>query len=257
VREVLKNNPLVEVIFELHWELPETTSSGEKFDANYRRFLARMEEGVIGDYMKYKPLPAADVPEKLIPHVVQHQFWVAENTWPVIQVGPGIVSVNDTAGYHWIDFKERISYLVELFFKTHPNSSELNLERILLKYINARKFDYDQENILAFIRDKLKVNIDMSQIMSQDSRVTAIPYALNLTTAFLSQQPKGSVEVRIRRGKIHHDDVLFWELTSFTTGQDVPGPGHQDIVNWSEDAHCLIRELFFKMIEGELLEEFE
>lgn len=255
--KILKNKPLVEVVFELHWELPETTSSGEKFDPNYRRFLARMEEGVIGDYMEYRPLPAADVPEKLIPHVVQHQFWTADNTWPVVQVGPGIVAVNDTVGYHWLDFKERISYLVELFFKAHPDSSKLNLRKTLLKYINARKFDYDQADILAFLRDKLKINIDMSQIMPQDSRATAMPHALSLTTVFLSQQPKGAIEVKVRRGKIHDDDVLFWELASFAIGRNVPGMGQQDIVTWSEDAHSLIRGLFFKMVEGELLEEFE
>lgn len=257
MKKVLKNKPLKEVILELRWELPETTPSGEKFDPNYRRFLARMEESVIGDYTKYKPLPAADVPEKLIPHVVQHQFWTADNTWPVIQVGSGIITVNDTAGYRWLNFRERISYLVELFFKAHPDSSNLNLSRTLLKYINARKFDYDQADAFVFLKDKLKVGIDMSQIMSQDSQMTATPHALNLTTVFLSQQPKGSIEIKIRRGKIHEDDVLFWELTSFTAGRDVPGARQQDIVTWSEDAHSLIRELFFKMIEGELLEEFE
>lgn len=257
MKKVLKNKPLKEVVFELHWELPETTPSGEKFDPNYRRFLARLEEAVTGDYTNYRPLPAADVPEKLIPHVVQHQFWAADNTWPVIQVGSGIITVNDTAGYHWSNFKDRISHLTELFFKAHPDSGKLKLNRTLLKYINARKFDYDQADVFAFLRDKLKVGIDMSQIMSQDSQMAATPYTLNLTTVFLSQQPKGSIEIKARRGKIHEDDVLFWELTSFSAGHDVPSALQQDIAIWSEDAHSLIRELFFKMIEGELLEEFE
>jgi uncharacterized protein (TIGR04255 family) len=257
VGKILKNKPLVEVIFELHWELPETTSSGEKFDPDYRRFLARMEERITDDYRKYKPLPAADIPEKLIPHMVQHQFWTADNAWPVIQVGPGIVAVNDTAGYHWLDFKERISYLVESFFKAHPHSDKVNFRKTLLKYINARKLDYEQADVLAFLKDKLKVNIDVAQIMSQDPRVNATPYALNLVTVFLSHNPKGSIEIKVRRGKIHDDDVLFWELTSFAIGGNVPGPEQQDIVAWSEDAHILIRGLFFKMVSGELLKEFE
>lgn len=257
MEEVLTNKPLKEVIFELHWELPETAPSGEQFDPSYRRFLARMEAEIIGDYPEYTPLSAADIPEKLIPHIVQHRFWIAEKTWPVIQVGPGIIAVNDTAGYHWADFKERISYLVESFFKAYPDSSNLNLSKIVLKYVNARDFDYDQENVFVFLKDKLKVGIDMSQTIPQKSQMTTIPYALALATAFMNKQPKGSTEIKVRRGKIHENDVLFWELTSFATGEDTPVPEHKDIVTWSDEAHSLIRELFFKMIEGELFEEYK
>ena len=152
MEKVLKNPPLKEVIFELHWELPETTESGQKSDPNYRRFLARMEEAITGEYKEYRPLPAADVPEKLVPYVIQHQFWAAPSTWPVVQVGPGIIAVNHTAGYHWADFREQISYLVESFFKAYPNPRNLNLIKILLKYINARKLDYEQENVFAFLK---------------------------------------------------------------------------------------------------------
>ncbi len=255
--EVLTNKPLKEVIFELHWELPEITESGEKFDPSYRRFFARMEAGIIGDYPEYKPLSAAEIPERLIPHIVQHQFWTAKQTWPVIQVGSGIITVNDAAGYHWADFKEHISYLVESFFKAYPDSSNLNLSKVSLKYINARVFDYDQENVFEFLKDKLKVGIDMSQTIPKESQMTTTPYALALVTVFTNKQPKGSTEIKIRRGKIHEDDVLFLELTSVATAEDTPVPEHNDIVTWSDEAHSLIRGLFFKMIEGELFEEFK
>lgn len=263
VSEILTNKPLKEVIFELHWDLPEEAPSGEKFDPDYRRFLARMEDAVIDDYAEYRQLPAADIPEKLIPHVVQHQYWTKDETkddnktWPVIQVGPGIIAVNNTAGYHWSDFKDRISYLVGSFFKAHPNSDKLNLSKILLKYVNAIEFDYDQDNILAFLRDKLKISIDMTPIIPQDEHVTLPPVALNLVTTFVTQEPSGALDVRFRRGAIHDDDVLFWELTSVTIGNDVPDPVPQDIVTWADSAHSLIRGIFFRMIDGKLLETFK
>lgn len=257
MEEILTNPPLKEVIFELHWELPGTSPSGEKFDPNYRRFLARMEESIIDEYPEYRQLPAADIPEKLIPHIVQHQFWTADKTWPVIQVGPGIIAVNHAAEYHWSDFEARISYLVRSFFKAYPESGNLSLNKILLKYVNAKNFDYDQEDVFAFLKDKMKIGVDMSLIMPQTSRMTTTPNDLNLTANFLSQQPKGLMGIRVRRGKIHEEDVLFWELTSLATGQDVPDLRHQDIAIWSAEAHSLISELFFKMIEGELLEEFK
>jgi len=263
VSDALANKPLKEVVFELHWDLPETAPSREKFDPDYRRFLARMEDSIINDYAEYRQLPAADVPEKLIPHIVQHQYWTKDETkednktWPVMQVGPGIIAVNDTVGYHWSDFKERISYLVESFFKAHPNSGELNLSKILLKYINAVEFDYEQNDVFVFLRDKLKINIDMTSIIPQDAQVVLPPFALNLATTLVTLEPKGAMDVRFRRGKIHDDDILFWELTSLTTSNDILCSGPQDIITWSDSAHSLLRGLFFKMIEGELLEVFK
>lgn len=257
MRKVLKNKPLVEAIFELHWELQGKAPSGEKIDPDHRRFLARMEEDVIKNYPKYRLLPAADIPERLVPYVVQHQFWTAENTWPVIQVGPGIVTLNDTAGYDWLDFKDRISYLVKLLFEVHPGSSDFRFRRILLRYINAVEFDYDKTNITTFLNDKMGVVVDTAQIMPQDSRVATTPYSLNLTSVFRSQQPKGIMELNIKHGKRQGNDALLWQLTNYAIDDDVPGPTQEGIVAWAEEAHSLIYDLFSNLIAGDLLKEFE
>jgi uncharacterized protein (TIGR04255 family) len=49
--------------------------------------------------------------------------------------------------------------------------------------------------------------------------------------------------------------ALVWETVVQSLGHDVP-KNKDGILKWAEDAHTLTHKWFFKMIEGELLEEF-
>lgn len=257
VRKILKNKPLVEAIFELQWELRGKAFSGEKIDPHHRIFVTRLEEEAVKDYPVPKPLPAADVPEKFVPHKVQQQFWTAENEWPVVQVGPGIITLNDTVKYDWEDFKERMSHLLDLFFETHPDSDDLNLNTVMLRYINAIEFDYNNDDVLKFLKEKMKITIDIQPDLFCGRGVSKLPYSFNLQTFFPSMNPEGAVGLVARRGQKNEKDVLFWEIMVQSIGKYVPKTIKEDILVWAENAHSLIRDWFFGIIEGDLLKEFE
>ena len=106
-RKVLKNKPLVEAIFELRWELEEQVS-GAKTDPHYKILIGRMYDRVKDDYPYHEELPTATIPDEIAGYIIQHRFRKDKDMWPLIQVGPGIVTLNDTEGYVWDDFEERI-----------------------------------------------------------------------------------------------------------------------------------------------------
>ena len=66
IRKVLKNKPLAEAIFELRWELQEP-AQGMKVDPHYKILIGVMYDKV-------------------------------EDEWPLIKIGPGIITLNDTGG---------------------------------------------------------------------------------------------------------------------------------------------------------------
>ncbi len=109
--EKLPNQPLTETSFEVHWTKAEDpveegtrptkipsgqTPIGPKVvDPDHTIFLGRMFERLAKTYPHRINLPASTVPTEYAPHVLQYQFWTAEERWPVVQLGPGVLTFND------------------------------------------------------------------------------------------------------------------------------------------------------------------
>jgi uncharacterized protein (TIGR04255 family) len=149
-RKILENKPLVEVLFELQWELQEPAPE-MKIDPHYKLLVGRIYDRVKDEYPFHEQLPTATIPDEIAGHVVQHRFRKDKNKWPLIQVGPGIITLNDTDGYIWENFERRISHVLDTFFEAYPLSEEkIIINKSLLRYIDAVKFDYEKENIFTF-----------------------------------------------------------------------------------------------------------
>ena len=193
----LKNKPLVEAILELRWTL-ESGGPGVSRDPHYRLLLGRFSERVQEEYSSYGVLPTANFPDEMVAHIVQHQFRVKQNAWPLLQIGPGIITVNDTDGYTWTDFQRRCEGAVAKLVDAHPKASDLMPERITLRYIDAVDFDHTKDNILGFLSDKMKVRLELPENLFADGLVSTQPSAFNWQVSFPLTKPKGTVSLRSR-----------------------------------------------------------
>src|SRR5437773_12485491 len=99
----LPKKPLVEAIFELRWVLQQP-SEGEAIDPGFPIFLGRFYDKVSSDFPESENQPAALMPEMMTPYVVRNRFRKTTGGWPLVQIGTGIFSVNDTEGYDWSTF---------------------------------------------------------------------------------------------------------------------------------------------------------
>lgn len=252
-RKVLKNKPLVEAIFELRWELEEQVS-GVKTDPHYKILIGRMYDRVKDDYPYHEELPTATIPDEIAGYIIQHRFRKDKDMWPLIQVGPGIVTLNDTEGYVWDDFEKRIHRLIEAFFDAYPENLKIN--GLLLRYIDAVDFDYEKEDLFKFLEEKLKVNIEIHEQLFRETGVKNLPLNIDLKFTFPSTKPKGAIHLRFARGKRKNVDALIWETMVQSIDNDAPN-NKERIIAWVEEAHSLADDWFFKIIEGELLRRFE
>lgn len=251
----LKNKPLIEAIFELRWQLQE--KEGGIIDPHYKILIGRIYDRVRDKYPHHEQLPTATMPDEIAGYVVQHRFRKQEDQWPLVQIGPGIMTFNDTEGYKWNEFKTALSRVLDALFDSYPDAqSELNVNRLLLRYIDAVDFSYERSNIFDFLAEKMRMNVRMDERLFEGTGVNRLPLGFDLRFSFPSTEPKAAVHLRFVRGKRENKDALVWETMVQSVGDDAPKV-KDGIQGWVTDAHNLTDDWFFKMIQGDLLKRFE
>ncbi|WP_407951062.1 TIGR04255 family protein, partial [Parvibaculum sp.] len=103
----LKYKPLVEAIFEIRWKIHQKVP-GITADPHYRLLLGRLYDRLQSQYPEHEQLETANIPDEMSGHLPQHRFRTGPNDWPLVQLGPGICTVNDTSKYKWEDYRGRV-----------------------------------------------------------------------------------------------------------------------------------------------------
>ena len=267
-RKILKNKPLVEAIFELRWHLKsEDTEKSDLIknrppfgiDPHYKLLAGRLYDKLVEDYPNHEQLPAANMPDEISGYIVQHRFRKEEDGWPLIQLGPGIFTVNDTEGYKWEDFKKRIIHAVEALFLIYPNSSkDLKITSLTLRYIDAIDFNYEKDDVFIFLKDKMKTKIDLYKKLFESTNVKSTPLNFGLRFEFESEKPRGIIFIKFGKGRNRKTglDALMWETVIKSRYENLSN-AQEEISNWIEIAHELTDDWFFKLIEGDLERRFE
>jgi len=252
----LKNKPLVEAIFELRWELQEPIP-GIKIDPQYKLLIGRVFERVKEEFPFHEVAPTTMMPDEMAGYIVQHRFRKERNKWPLIQVGPGIITLNDTEEYTWENFEIGIHKVLDALYEIYPDTeNRLSVNRLLLRYIDAVAFDYIKVDIFDFLREKMKTNIKLEEKLFEDTGVNNSPLHFDMRFSFPVDKPDGILHLRFVRGKRAELESLIWETMVESTEKNVPNEKTK-ISNWIKEAHDLTHNWFFKIIEGELLKRFE
>ena len=250
----LKHKPLVEAILEVRWKLQGEVPGGQT-DPHYKILLGRLFDRMLKEYPVHEQLPTANIPDEFVGYVVQHRFRVADNSWPLVQVGPGIFTLNSTSDYKWSDFLPRALTAVNQLYDAHPKSENLKITNIVLRYIDSTGFDFVNRNTFEFLRDKLKIDISLPNNFFEGTNVETFPSSLTFQSSFKCDKPKGIINVGLATGQNNNAPALIWETTVESAGGDLPEmPGAFE--SWIEAAHAITNDWFFKMIEGELKRSF-
>lgn len=253
-RKALKNKPLVEAIYELKWEL-EQRGEGIFIDPHYKLLIGSLYSQVKADYPYHEMLPTASIPDEAAGHVIQHRFRKGENEWPLIQIGPGILTVNETEAYIWENFEAKIRQAMTAFLAAHPEPLKLGINSLLLRYIDAVEFDYSEQNIFEFLSRQMKTEIRPYPKLFESTEVDSAPASFDWRFSYPCRKPVGMIHMRFVRGKRQDKDALIWE-TMVQSMNMKTSPTVETIAAWLSAAHDLTDDWFFKLIEGELERRF-
>lgn len=250
-----KNKPLKEAIFELRWELKEKHPN-VFVDSNYKLLVGSFFNEIKKEYKNPEALPASNMPEEIAAYLVQHRFR-KDTKYPLIQIGPGIMSYNENESYDWEVFEKGTNYAVQAFYSSYPKKEDIKIKQIVLRYINALPLNTNTQNVLLFLRDKLKIDISLPEALFKDTGVSNLPKATNFFLTFPATKPKCDITFRFGTGVNNNKEkVLFWENIVNSNNESSVNNG-TEIRQWVSKAHNLLDDWFFKLIEGDLLKEFK
>lgn len=252
----LKNKPLAEVIFELRWDLMKD-DRGLKIDPGFRILLGRYYEEVKETYPYSRDLPSAQIPEDMAAYTVRHQFRASEEGWPVTQLGPGVLTVNETSGYKWKSFKEHVGNAINALFKAYPDTiSSLSPKAAELRYINAIAYDPDKETPVQFLKHYLNMDIVIDKFLFEDNGQGNDPKAFTLNLIYRLPIPRGDGMLKFQTGLKDGKTCLIWEIVVRSLGDDI-AKDSAGIKKWITESHDLCERWFFTLSRGKLVKQFK
>ena len=167
------------------------------------------------------------------------------------------LSTSPNEEYSWDGFQKKISSMLNVLFDVYPDSEKkLKVNELLLRYIDAIDFDYENNSVFNFLVENMKTNIELQEELFDVTRVGKLPSGFDLRFSFPSTEPNGIMQLRFARGKRKEVDALIWETALQLMGTDIPNT-QGEIIAWVDEAHTLVHNWFFKVIEGKLERMFE
>ncbi len=253
----LPNKPLVEAIFELHWGLQSATPHLPPRDPGFRILLGRYYDRIRHDYPHVQDLPTVNVPEELTAHVVRHQFRAGHEQWPLTQLGPGILTVNETAAYEWSTFQPRLARAISALFASYPTDvAPLNPIAVQLRYINAIPYDPASISPMRFLAELLHTNVNVEPLLFDDPQNPDEASSVNLEMSFPLTNPIGLALLGLSTGLRDGDPCIIMQITIRSDGSAVPKQPH-NYLPWLDTAHNIVDKWFFTLCRGTLLSAFE
>ena len=252
----LPKKPLVEAIFELRWALQQQDQ--QQVDPGFQILLGRFYDKVSADFPEPENLQAALIPEMMTPYIVRNRFRKTKNGWPLVRLGTGILSVNDTENYDWSTFKPMLRRAVEILLETYPqNIAPLTLSQATLRYVDAIPFKVldDNKGVLEFLKDYLHTNISIDPLLFDNPSLADAPGALALRLNYPLEKPQGVGVIAFSSGMKENLPSLIWENIVISGQQQVP----QTLAafdSWIDEAHAITDRWFFGLSRGKLLETF-
>lgn len=241
----------MEAIAEIRWGLHSST---EGIDPHYKVLVGRLYDRLANEYPEHEPLPTASMPDEIVKQTVQHRFRRARQAWPLVQIGPGILTVNETREYDWDDFRTRAVRAVGRLFESHPEPTDLRIESVILRYIDAVQFDYSKHDVLAFLKKEMKLSASLMKGLFRGTGIGPTPRSFMWYSSFPCTKPPGELTLRFVTGQRDGENALVWETIVQSKEQLPEMPAGFE--GWIDAAHNVTHGWFFKMIKGDLERRF-
>lgn len=115
------------------------------------------------------------------------QFLAGEDEWPLVQVGPGIATLNFTDSYHWDAFLGAALPLFDRLLEAYAvedTEARLDFSTVHLRYINALEHDPTNVDTLGLLEQKFHTVLSLPKGISSDDRVGRSTNGLQLAVSF-------------------------------------------------------------------------
>lgn len=253
---ILLYPPLIEAIFELHWELQGDKQTGRLRDPSYPMMYGRIYERLKKDFPHIEDLPSIQVHPEASPFVVRHRIRKEKMGYPLIQIGPGIATVNCAQGYSWSSFREHILRLVESISDLFPTTvAPLNFTKCEIRFLNGIRLGTQGENPLAFLADKLHIKMDVDADLFLMNQMSDQPNAVNFMIGYPLRKPNGNLGLSAQLGQMDGKPAYLFQTQVISIGEWVPSDP-REFETWVDEAHSASVGCFLSLCKGALMDKF-
>jgi len=240
----LNQGPLSEVVFELLWELPRD-QTGFPFDEGFS-----LAQGIISQnvaklgfevHTNIAPVPNLRIHPRLV-----HQFWKGELTWPVIQIGEGILAVNDVnATYEWYNgYLSTVNDAINAVERSYANKLKFN--KCSLRYINSTELPLG-ESYESFIEKRFRIRV-VNDFQNEGQFL-----GLNINQTFrLDDGSSLSFAIQTVINSQNDHPALIWTLSSEKLGT----VDAKELDRWLDYSHKHISDLFVNSLTATFYDTF-
>ena len=257
---VYESPPLVEVIAEVHWHIERlSTIPDGGVDPQFSGLVTKLEQALpSAGFPVVERLVPPQVPVELLADKPIVRFWTRDKTWPLIQVGPGIMTVNIVPPYEgWRAFKPTIVQALEQLSTHYPLAdSLLKIERAELRYIDAFTKRNGFTTYPKFVNERLGFQITLPMGIAKSTNhppEESVSWAADISFPIRDVANNFGV-VRIRPGTVNDQSAAVMECA--VRWNDPNGIPFSDLSTWYDKAHQHVSDWFFALAEEPLLETF-
>lgn len=254
----LEANSLAEVWLEIQWQLEVGESFQFKtdpgFDIAIGAFYANVKNHQYGHRIA---LEAAQIPSQMLPHAVRYQFRPSPDGWPLLQLGPGVATVNFTTDYTWETFKQAALFLRTQLINSYEET--LKTQALILRYRNAIPFSHSSENTQDFLANFLNLQVQYPSSIPGAAAFSNRPEVMNVALSFALREPNGKGAIKFATGVTNKTvEALVFDFEVSSDKSDVPDLNNEgQYEEWLTKSHSVIHDWYFSIIDGDLRNKYE
>lgn len=181
-------------------------------------------------------------------HSPTHRFRAGVNDYPLVQVGPCIVTVNTIdSKYNWDEYETRIVNVIENLQTVYALKHHHNVQ-LVIQYIDFLKFDFQKGDIVKYLKDNLNLSINQEFYKGKNE-------ANQLLLGLSFPNDLGVLSVNFGRGLDMKSNQGISINTNIFSHTIKPEP--TIIKEWLNKAHELCSQIFKDMTKGKLYDSFK
>jgi uncharacterized protein (TIGR04255 family) len=248
--------PLIETIFELHWELQGDKQTGRLRDPSYPMMYGRLYERLKNHFPHTEDLPSVQVHPEASPYVVRHRVRKEKMGYPLYQIGPGIATLNYAQDYSWSSFREHILLLVEAIYDLFPTEiTPLNFTKCEIRFLNGIRMDVQNDHPLEFLSDKLHMKVEMDSDLFLMNQLNDQPNTVNFTVGYPLKKLNGNLGITAHLGQMDGKQAYLLQTQVVSGEEGTPGDP-EGFASWIDIAHDAAVHSFITLCKGSLMNQF-
>ena len=254
----LSKAPLIETIFELRWGHLE-------FDKNTQRLGISFfeEEAEYPERFKEKAAEygfgvetSVQSPSDPFPGLIQYRYQREAQSWPVLQIGIGILTVNQVnAGYTWESFKADVLTAIQILSDSHPIPlKDLKVVSCELRYVDGYPLK-EEETSESFLRESFDITYQLPQKILDNEHISKLGATVIGFEATIDK-PEGQLEVELIEGKVNGQQAFISHISMRSNAKSIDHT-IPSLNEWLESAHNITRYTFQTILKPEYLRSLQ